>query len=402
MRVAIFTDSWFPRIDGLTTSVRNITQSLEKRGHTFHIFCPGPRSERVDGVTRYKGLPFWGYPDFYVSTNPREHDTVAILNREGFDLVHIQSPFLLGLWGLRAANKVGMPVVTSYHTFIPDLVPYVVPVGLRSLSRRAVWRLTGSFFRRCDIVLAPSPSCATELASHVPGHKIPNLQVHPNGVDTERFHPRERRKEVRERMGPNGGPVVLSIGRLAREKDLPFLVEAFAWARRQIPNLNLAIGGRGPERPRIERTIAKLGLEDAVHWLGFVPDEELPATYASADAFVSASQFETQGMTAVEAMACGTAVAAVRARGLADFVRHRETGFLFEPWDRASAANAMVRAVRAGPMLRAECRRHAETLSLERSTDQLERIYEEAMAKHDGQGQWRLAKRVESQAVASR
>lgn len=390
MRVAIFTDSWFPRIDGLTTSVRNITESLERRGHTFHIFCPGPESERTAGVTRYRGFPFWGYPDFYVSHRSKEHDTARILKEEGFDVVHIQSPFLLGLWGLRAANQVGLPVVTSYHTFVPDLVPYVVPFGTRSLSRRVVWRLTGSFFRRCDIVLAPSPSCASELARHVPGHKIPNLQVHPNGVDTTRFHPSARNDAVRKRLSPNGGPVILSLGRLAREKDLPFLVEAFAWARRQIPDLHLAIGGKGPERPRIERVIAKHGLEGAVSLLGFVPDDELAATYASADAFASASQFETQGMTAVEAMACGTPVASVRARGLADFVRHRETGFLFEPWDRAGAAAAMVRAVRAGPALRAECRRHAETLSLERSTDQLERIYEEAVATHNGKGQWNL------------
>jgi glycosyltransferase involved in cell wall biosynthesis len=379
MRVAIFTDSWFPRIDGLTTSVRNIIGSLERRGHTFHVFCPGPVSERTDGVTRYRGRPFRGYPDFHIAFREKEHDTVRLLTEGGFDLVHIQSPFLVGLWGLRAANRAKLPVVTSYHTFIPDLVPYVIPFGLRAASRRAVWRLTGSFFRRCDIVLAPSPSCASELANHVPGHKIPNLQVHPNGVDVGRFVPSARSSARRREMSPNGGPVVLSLGRLAREKDLPFLVEAFSWARRQIPDLHLAIAGKGPERDRIERAVAKHGVQGAVSFLGFVADEELAATYASADAFASASQFETQGMTAVEAMACGTPVAAVRARGLADFVRHRETGYLFEPWDTAGAATALVRAVRAGPVLRKECRTHAETLSLERSADQLERIYIEAL-----------------------
>ncbi len=379
MRVAIFTDSWFPRIDGLTTSVANIIGSLERRGHTFHVFCPGPTSERTADVTRYRGRPFWGYPDFHMSFREREHDTARILKEEKFDLVHIQSPFLVGLWGLRAANRAGLPVVTSYHTFIPDLVPYVIPFGFRSVSRRAVWRLTGSFFRRCDIVLAPSPSCASELARHVPGHKIPNLQVHPNGVDVERFRPSARTAAMRARLSPNGGPVILSLGRLAREKDLPFLVEAFAWARRQIPDLHLAIAGRGPEKERIERAIAKHGVEGHVTFLGFVPDDELAAVYASADAFASASQFETQGMTAVEAMACGTPVAAVRARGLADYVRHRETGYLFEPWDRAGAATAMVRAVRAGPWMREQGRLHAATLSLERSADQLERIYSEVL-----------------------
>jgi 1,2-diacylglycerol 3-alpha-glucosyltransferase len=310
------------------------------------------------------------------------HDTQRILRDEGFDIVHIQTPFLVGILGLRAANKVGLPVVTSYHTFIPDLVPYVVPPGLRAPSRRLVWRLTGSFFRRCDTVLVPSPSCAAELVRHVPGHKIRNLQVHPNGVDTKRFHPGARTEGMRRRLSPDGAPVLLSVGRLAREKDGPFLVAAFAAARRLLPNLRLAVGGTGPDLERITDAVVERGLAEAVQFLGFVPDADLPAAYASADAFATASRFETQGMTAVEAMACGLPVAAVRERGLADYVRHRETGHLFEPGDVEGAAHAIVKCVQAGPSMRREARRHAEGLDLQHSTDQLEEVYREAIEQH--------------------
>src|ERR1051326_7465006 len=105
MRVAIFTDSWFPRIDGLTTSVHALVKVLQARGHTFHIFAPGAAWAEEDGVTRFKGVPFWGYPDFHMVFRPGGHDTVRMLKEGGFDLVHIQSPFLLGIWGLRAARK---------------------------------------------------------------------------------------------------------------------------------------------------------------------------------------------------------------------------------------------------------------------------------------------------------
>jgi 1,2-diacylglycerol 3-alpha-glucosyltransferase len=382
MRVAIFTDSWFPRVDGITTSVSATMRLMESRGHTFHIFCSGPESTRDPDVTRYKGFPYWGYPDFHVSYTQGGHDTEQLLRDGGFDLVHIQTPFFVGLWGLRAARAVGLPIVTSYHTYMPDLIPYFTPPGTRAVSRRIVWGMTGAFFRRCNVVLAPSPSCAAELARRVPGHKIPNLQVHPNGVDTNRFHPGARNEAVRRRLSPDGKPVLLYVGRLAREKDVAFLVAAFARALRIVPGLHLAIGGSGPDQERIEDAIATHGVKDSVTFLGFVPDEELPAVYASADAFATASRFETQGMTAVEANACGLPVAAVRERGLADYVRHRETGFLFEPGDLEGAAQALVRAIEAGPAIRAEARRHAEDLNLERSTDQLEEVYRELVEAH--------------------
>jgi len=379
MRVAIFTDSWLPRVDGLTTSVLGFKTRLEARGHTFHVFAPGPRRETVGEVTRYKGVPFWGYPDFHVAWRPGGIDAARILREGGFDVAHIQSPFCVGYWGLRGARKAGVPVVTSYHTYLPDLVPYVVPPGLRAVSRRTVWRLTGRFFRHSDIVLVPSPSCARELLAHVPGHHIAHLEVHPNGVDTRRFHPGQATSEARARLGPPAAKVVLSVGRLAREKDLPFLVAAFAAARRDEPRLHLAIGGKGPDLERVQAAVKAQGLAPNVTFLGFVADADLPATYAAADAFASASQFETQGMTAVEAMACGTPVAAVRARGLADYVADGRTGFLFEPGDVAGAAQALLQAVRAGPDLRQAARSHAESLDLEHSVDQLEAIYRRVM-----------------------
>jgi 1,2-diacylglycerol 3-alpha-glucosyltransferase len=376
MKVAIFTDSWFPRVDGLTTSVQGIKAALERRGHEFHVFASGPKWERTADVTRYKGVPFWGYPDFHVALRPGRHDAARILREEGFDLVHIQSPFMVGLWGLLGARKAGLPAITSYHTYIPDLVPYVVPPGFRSVSRRVVWRSTGAFLRRCDLVLAPSPSCAAELLEHC--GELPPMHVHPNGVDVRRFHPRERSDAMRRRLSPRGGPVVVSVGRLAREKDVPFLVDALALARQQVPDLVLAIAGKGPELARVQERVRKRGLEDAVSFLGFIPDADLAGVYASADAFASASQFETQGMTAVEAMACGTPVAAVHARGLADYVLGGRTGTLWAPNDAHEAAWAMVEAVNAPPRVRLAARRHAETLSLERSTDQLEHLYRQA------------------------
>ncbi len=386
MRIAIFTDSWFPRIDGLTTSVLGFKTELEKRGHTFHVFTSGPRWERTADVTRYKGFPFWGYPDFHVSLRPGRHDTARILRDEGFDLVHIQSPFMVGWWGLRGARKARLPVITSYHTYLPDLVPYVVPPGGRSISRRIVWRWTETFFRRCDAVLVPSNSCARELIEHVPHHKIPNLEIHPNGVDTRRFHPEAGSDAMRRRLGPEGAIILFSVGRLAREKDVPFLLEAFAEARRLEPRLHMAFGGKGPELERIQKRAAELGIQPGLTYLGFISDAELPAAYACADVFASASQFETQGMTAVEAMACGTPVAAVRARGLADYVSDGVTGHLFEPGDVAGAAAAILKTAQSGKAMRTAARAHASAFSLDNSVDQLEACYRRVTAagRRDG------------------
>lgn len=378
MRVAIFTDSWFPRVDGLTTSVQLFINELEARGHEFHVFAPGPAWERDDKVTRYKGVRYWGYPDFHVSLRQGPYNAARLLKEGQFDVVHIQSPFMVGLWGLRGARKAGIPVLTSYHTYLPDLVPYVVPPGFRAVTRRAVWSGTRAFLKRCHRILAPSPSCAAELWDHL-GDDLPSMEVHPNGVDTRRFHPRAASRQARQELLPPGArpssPVVVSLGRVAREKDVPFLLEALSRARLSRPDLVLALGGKGPDMPRVHRRVKELGLEDAVKFLGFVPDEQLPSVYASADAFASASQFETQGMTAVEAMACGTPVAAVQARGLADYVLDGKTGYLFKPGDVEQAAQALLLAVDAPKRMRTQARKHAETLSAEHSAMQLEAIY---------------------------
>lgn len=378
MKVAIFTDSWAPRVDGLTTSVEMFMRQLSARGHEFHVFAPGPEWKHEPGLTVYKGVRYWGYPDFFVSLRQGPYPAHKILKEGGFDVVHIQSPFMVGLWGLRGARKAGVPVLTSYHTYLPDLVPYVVPPGLRGITRRGVWRATRRFLRDCHRILAPSPSCAAELWEHL-GENMPPMEVHPNGVDTQRFHPRTRSARARAELLPKGAPadaqVIVSVGRMAREKDLPFLLEAVNAARLRRPNLYLALGGRGPDLPRIRKRIRELGMEESVKLLGFVPDDALAAMYASADAFASASQFETQGMTAVEAMACGTPVAAVKARGLADYVLHQKTGYLFRPGDVDDAAQALLDAVDAPQRMRNEARRHAETLDAQRSADQLEQVY---------------------------
>ena len=136
MKVAIFTDSWFPRIDGLTTSVQGIKTTLEARGPEFHVFASGPTGERSADVTRYKGVPFWGYPDFHVALRPGRHNAAKILREEGFDLVHIQSPFMVGLWGLRGALKAGRPVLPRYHPHNPDRGPDRLPPRVRPRGRQ--------------------------------------------------------------------------------------------------------------------------------------------------------------------------------------------------------------------------------------------------------------------------
>ncbi|HVL48790.1 MAG TPA: glycosyltransferase [Candidatus Thermoplasmatota archaeon] len=377
MRIAVFTESWIPMTDGLTTSLLAFKRELESRGHHLHVFAPGPEATHAEGETRYKGYPFWGYPELRVNFSPSGHDTTRLLIEGGFDIVHLQSPGPVALWGLLAAKRLGLPVVTSYHTFLPDLVPYVAPPGLQGFARSVVWSATERFFRATDLVLVPGPSAAAEILAHMPIDAIPRMEIQPNGVDVARFRPDRRSRAMRERLSPNGEPVVLSVSRLAREKNIPFLVDALVEARKTLPDLTLAIGGRGPERETIERRARRLGVTDAVRFLGYIADEDLAAAYASADAFASASAFETQGMTAIEAMACGTPVAAARARGLADYVRDGETGHLFTPGDLAEAARAMTRAVAAGDRMRNAARQHAMTLSVARATDLLEKRYHE-------------------------
>jgi glycosyltransferase involved in cell wall biosynthesis len=369
MRIALFTEVFPPKIDGITTRLGATLSELRRLGHEVTAFAPRNAGE-FEGVrvVRVPSLPFPPYPGLEGALpDPRVTLELARLRP---DVVHAVGPVCLGAWGALAARTLGLPLVASFHT---DLAKYLGGYRLAHLER-ALWAWLGGVHGLAHVNLCPSSVTRRELIEH----GIPYVGLWRGGVDAQRFHPDKRSFAMRHRL--SGGrpdlPLLLSVGRLAPEKG----IESLAWVMDELPEARLAIVGDGPDRARLERVFAKL----PVHFPGFLAGEELAAAFASADVFVMPSSTETLGFVALEAMASGVPVVAADAGGLRDVVQHGENGLLYDPRPRKSAV-APIRELLGSRGLRLELarmgRKTAENASWEAETLRLLAAYELAIER---------------------
>lgn len=369
MRIAIFTEVFLPKIDGITNRLDHTLRCLRDEGHEVLVFAPaGSLCEHAGfRVVPVPGLPFPAYPGLRISApDPR---ILWELRRFQPDVVHAVGPACLGAFGIAAARALDLPVVASYHT---DLPRYLPDHGLGWLAP-AIWPLIRRVHGAAHLNLAPSRFTRRELLAH----GIEPVEVWRGGVDTERFHPRRRSLPMRLRLcgGVPDGPVLLYVGRLSPEKQLDQLAPILD----AIPEARLALVGDGPARPQLERLFARR----RVAFTGFLRGEELASAYASADVFVMPSTTETLGFVVLEAMASGCPVVAARAGGIPDLIDPGESGHLYEPDDPEDAI-AAIRALLARPTLRrfiaGQARKRAEASSWLRETRRLVLEYRKALA----------------------
>lgn len=327
MRIALFSEVFAPKIDGITNRLRNTLECLRDEGHEALVFAPENAVAECAGarVVRAPGLPFPPHPELRASLpDPRIAWELA---RFRPDVVHAVGPACLGVWGILAARALRLPVVASYHTDLPGYLPLY---GL-GWARPAAWPLLRAVHNAATLNLTPSRHTRAELMRH----GIWNGGIWRGGVDTDLFHPRRRSLAMRARLsdGRPDAPLLLYAGRLSPEKNLASL----AWALDAHPGARLALVGDGPARPALERVFAGTPTVFA----GFLRGEELAAAFASADVFLMPSRTETLGFVVLEAMSAGTAVVAARAGGIPELVTHEEDGLLYDPDRPGELAGAL-------------------------------------------------------------
>ncbi len=371
MRIAMMTDSWFPTRDGVVTSITIIKESLEALGHEVFIVAPEPEEEsRQDGVYYFPAVRFKSYEGYYVPILPS--NKMEILKEIHPDVIHIHGVATMALRGLICGHELGIPTVMTFHTMVDDAAKYYSPVKLPpETMEKLVWIYLRQILKRMDVVVTPTACIGTELESHGAGCR--NLMTIPTGTDTAKFHPGIPSDRIREKHGLVGKRVAIHVGRISYEKDLDMVVRAMS----SVDGV-LLVAGKGPAKADIEALVDELGLEEKVIFAGFVPDEDLPAYYNAADIAVSASKFETQGLSILEAMASGKPVACRNGRAFAEIVHDGENGYLFD--DIGGCAEAMEKAFSAPQGLRDASLRTA----LDNSRDRSAELYVEAYRKAIG------------------
>ncbi len=368
MRIAMMTDSWFPTRDGVVTSITIIKESLEALGHEVFIVAPEPEEEsRQEGVYYFPAVRFRSYEGYYVPILPS--NKMEILREIHPDVIHIHGVATMALRGLICGHELGIPTVMTFHTMVDDAAKYYSPVKLPpETMEKLIWIYLRQILKRMDVVVTPTSCIGTELESH--GARCRNLVTIPTGTDTAKFHPGIPSEYIREKHGLVGKRVAIHVGRISYEKDLDMVVRAMA----SVDGV-LLVAGKGPAKADIEALVDELGLRDKVVFAGFVPDDDLPAYYNAADIAVSASKFETQGLSILEAMASGKPVACRNGRAFAEIVHDGENGYLFD--DIEGCVEAMEKAFSAPQELRDASLRTA----LDNSRDRSAELYVEAYGK---------------------
>ena len=376
MRVLMLSDVYFPRINGVSTSIQTFRAALRPLGIEITLVAPDyPGATPDPDIIRLpsRAVPF--DPEDRLMHWSALRELVRRPARADFHLVHVQTPFAAHHAGLRIARRLDLACVATYHTHFEEYLFHYLPLLPRRLVRAAARGIARRQCNALDSVIVPSSEMADTLRDY--GVFTP-LGVIPTGLPDAQFRPGDGVAfRVRHGIAPDAA-VALFVGRAAHEKNIGFLLEASAIACRDIPNLLLLIAGEGPALPALHRHAAALGLGDRVRFVGYLDrDTALRDCYAAADLFVFASLTETQGLVLLEAMGAGLPVLAISAlgtRGLVDPQRGALSAARDVPGFAAQLAGLLSRPDTRATMSRAG-REFAREWSAERSAAELAAFY---------------------------
>ena len=392
MKIAVFTDTYTPQVNGVVTYLVDSVKALSQ-DNQIAIFAPGEghyRAEKQAPNITVHWIPSAPFPLYegYRMTSINYHRISRLLKKERPDIVHAHAPVILGLEGIIAAKRAHIPVVITYHTHFPDYVFSIMKGKLPSifgkLSAFTVKKMIKHVFRMADVVTAPTQELVAELSSY----GLDNVVLMPNGIDFSKFDiPEGGKRGVSEFNALHklkGRKVLLYAGRVSFEKKVDTLLEAFSIVEGKFPDCSLVIVGSGPHLHTLKAMAHDLRLKNVV-FTGFVEQETLGEAYRSADIFVSASDTETFGLTFIEAMHQGVPAIGVNRLGAKDVIDDGVCGLLAEPGAAASLAIAIERLL-ASKKLRSEMGKNAKKKAAHFTIDKVMRktlfIYKETIAKH--------------------
>jgi 1,2-diacylglycerol 3-alpha-glucosyltransferase len=331
MKIALFSDTFPPEINGVSVSVDLHQRILSKQGHEVLVITTNPFGRHLDmqpNLIRIPGLELKKLYGYRLSTffSAKVYQQVKKWQP---DLIHIHTDAGIGIFGKIVAFFLKVPTVVTYHTMYEDYTHYAG--FLKGLANRVVRQFSKSIAEQCTEFIAPSNKTKDRIRSYGVDRFI---NIVPTGVDFSRFDLQQldaqRLLALRQQWVKPNEKIILSLGRVAKEKSIDVLIRGF----NQLPKdslkpLRLLIVGDGPDRPELQRLVSSLALEDRVSFVGAVPIQDVPYYYHLGDVFASASVTETQGLTFMEAMASQRMILCRYDENLAGLIQHQQSGFIF-------------------------------------------------------------------------
>lgn len=331
MKIGFFSDTYFPQVSGVATSIKTLKEELEKNGHEVYIFTTSdPNADKFEeDVIRMPSVPFVSFKDRRVVVRGMWYAYLISKELE-LDLIHTHTEFGAGLLGKMVGKKMKIPVIHTYHTMYEDYLHYIAkgkvlrPAHVKYFSRVFANHTTG--------VVCPSERVIETLRSY--GVVTP-MRIIPTGIDIEKFKrsdiTAEMTQEVRSHLGIKEDQLmILSLSRLSYEKNIQAIIQGFPKVLDSLPNARLVIVGKGPYMESLQEMAVELAISEYVQFVGEVPNDEVALYYKAADFFVSTSTSETQGLTYTEAMAAGTPLVVEGNAYLNHLISHPSLGETFD------------------------------------------------------------------------
>lgn len=384
MIIGIFTDTFYPEVNGVATSCLNLYQELQRRGHTVHVYAPkcrGWEEFQSDTVHYLESKQFILLKDRNVAL-PGVGTIRQALDMH-FDVVHTNSEFIVGFLGTYIARHTGCVRIHTYHTVWEDYTYYITHGIGDNTAKNFAKRYSEWWCDRFDRVIVPTAKTENLLRQY--GVETP-IDIIPSGMDLRRFapekHSAEERAATRAECGiPEGKRVLLNIGRLAKEKNLEKILRVFPELHRRLPDVQLVIIGEGPLKQTLQEQAETLGVADSVSIVGAKPWEKIDRYYAIGDVFVSASHSETQGLTYIEAAASGLCVCAVDDPCLLGVFRDGVSAVLSGDSDEQLLESLMLSFSPVGGRIRRNAVEAARPYSTEQFAQRVECCYMTALSE---------------------
>ncbi len=343
MRILMISDVYFPRINGVSTSIESFRHALAEQDIEVRVVAPAYPAPRAadDDIVRVPARQAPFDPEDRLMRGKALRQALDDPGLPPCDLVHVQTPFAAHYAGLRHARRRRLPCIATYHTHFEEYLHHYVPALPKAMLRSFARTLARRQCNKLDAVVVPSCAMQDTLVAYgvtAPLHRV------PTGIPVEHFGAECRlaSADFRKRFAiAADAPLALFVGRAAHEKNIGFLLDALPHALARTPGLMLVVAGEGPALPALKRQAATLGITANVRFVGYLDRQtELPACYAAADLFVFASRTETQGLVLLEAMAAGLPVLACAALGTREIVEPRR-GALPAPQEAPAFGAAM-------------------------------------------------------------
>ncbi|CAM8383639.1 glycosyltransferase [Candidatus Methylopumilus planktonicus] len=315
MNILFISDVFFPRVNGVSTSINTFATELRALGHEVTLIAPSYTEEdkQEEWIVRVPSHKIYFDPEDRLMNFGKLKALLPWIRDKHFDVIHIHTPFTAHYVGIHFGKKLDIPVVETYHTFFEDYLHHYLPFIPQFISRKLARTISRRQCNAVDGIVSPSKPMLDVLKQY--GIKTP-AEVVATGLDGSSFASVDGEHFRMSHDIPLTQPMLLFVGRVAHEKNIGFLLEMHVELIKKHPDALLVITGEGPAEESIKHSIDKLGISNQVRMIGYLDrSHELIACYKAADIFVFASKSETQGLVLLEAMAQGTAVVAIAELG---------------------------------------------------------------------------------------